>query len=152
MAVQLHHDLHQGREGEPLHAVHCSDARSSSSPEVGTAGIWGLHVWVWVHNPTGCNAQFERCSLDALQREVVVMTVAKQHACHLCLAVHTALLHRLGAGGDLVTALRNGTVLPDERLEALRMFTGYPPMLTGITDAPVDEPSKGTLRTIDSVE
>lgn len=22
-------------------------------PEVGSAGVWGLHVWVWLHNPHG---------------------------------------------------------------------------------------------------
>ena len=69
------------------------------------------------------NATFERCSLTALQREVVIMTVARRNDCHLCVAMHTAALHRLGADEALVAALRNGTVLPDEQLEALRTFT-----------------------------
>jgi hypothetical protein len=25
-------------------------------PDVGSAGIWGLHVWVWRHNPHGLYA------------------------------------------------------------------------------------------------
>lgn len=69
------------------------------------------------------NATFERCSLTALQREVVIMTVARRHDCHLCVAMHTASLHRLGTDEALVTALRGGTALPDGQLEALRSFT-----------------------------
>lgn len=69
------------------------------------------------------NAVFERCSLTALQREVVIMTVARRHGCHLCLAMHTASLYRLGAAEVLVAALREGATLPDEQLEALRAFT-----------------------------
>ncbi len=69
------------------------------------------------------NATFERCSLTALQREVVIMTVARRHGCHLCMAMHTASLHRLGADEALVAALRDGTALRDEQLEALRIFT-----------------------------
>jgi hypothetical protein len=26
-------------------------------PEVGTAGVWGLHVWLWRHNPHGLYAE-----------------------------------------------------------------------------------------------
>src|SRR5699024_4797551 len=69
------------------------------------------------------NATFERCSLTALQREVVIMTVARRHDCHLCMAMHTASLHRLGTDEALVSALRGGIALPDEQLEALRSFT-----------------------------
>lgn len=69
------------------------------------------------------NATFERCSLTALQREVVIMTVARRHGCHLCTAMHTASLHRLGADEALVAGLRDGAALPSEQLEALRTFT-----------------------------
>lgn len=69
------------------------------------------------------NAVFERCSLDPLQREVVIMTVARRHECHLCMAMHTGTLHRLGADDAVIEALRDGTTLPSHRLEALRTFT-----------------------------
>ncbi|MGS2613832.1 carboxymuconolactone decarboxylase family protein [Micromonospora sp. LZ34] len=69
------------------------------------------------------NAGFEAGSLDPVQREVVVLTVATRNECHVCVALHTATLTRLGADPRLVDALRAGTPLPDDRLEALRRFT-----------------------------
>ena len=69
------------------------------------------------------NGYFERCSLTALQREVVIITVARRHGCHLCLAMHTAALHRLGGDEALIAALRDGTAVTDVQLEALRTFT-----------------------------
>lgn len=68
------------------------------------------------------SAVFENATLDPTAREVVVMTVAVRNGCHLCVALHTAKLTRLGADEDLIAALRAGRSLPDTRLEALRLF------------------------------
>lgn len=69
------------------------------------------------------NATFEATDLDPVEREVVVLTVATRHGCHLCVAMHTATLTRLGADPALVTALRDGTTPADPRPAALRRFT-----------------------------
>ncbi|MCK7626630.1 carboxymuconolactone decarboxylase family protein [Streptomyces sp. RS10V-4] len=69
------------------------------------------------------SASFERCTLDPLSREVVIMTVAARNECHLCLTLHTGKLRALGAETALITALREERTLPDERLDALRTFT-----------------------------
>jgi AhpD family alkylhydroperoxidase len=69
------------------------------------------------------SAMFETTSLDPVARETVIMTMATRNRCHLCVAMHTAALHRLGADPALVTALREDTPLPDEKLRALRDFT-----------------------------
>lgn len=69
------------------------------------------------------NGIFEQATLDPLAREVVVLTMAVRNRCHLCVAMHTAMLVRRAADPALVTALRAGGPLPDERLEALRRFT-----------------------------
>ncbi|MFI7215579.1 carboxymuconolactone decarboxylase family protein [Micromonospora maritima] len=69
------------------------------------------------------NAAFEATDLDPVAREVVVLTVATRNGCHLCVAMHTAALTRHGAAPELVAALRDGTTLPEPRLEALRRFT-----------------------------
>lgn len=69
------------------------------------------------------NGIFEGCALDPVEREVVVLTVATRNECHLCVAMHTATLTRHGAAPELIEALRAGTPLPDDRLEALRCFT-----------------------------
>jgi AhpD family alkylhydroperoxidase len=69
------------------------------------------------------SAIFETTSLDPLARETVIMTLATRNRCHVCVAMHTASLHKLGADSALVTALREDKPLPDERLQALRDFT-----------------------------
>jgi AhpD family alkylhydroperoxidase len=65
---------------------------------------------------------FDRTSLDKLQREVVVLTIARENRCHYCMAMHSALLAADPAAASTVEALRAGTPLPDERLEALAQF------------------------------
>ncbi|MFR9779725.1 carboxymuconolactone decarboxylase family protein [Micromonospora sp. MS34] len=71
----------------------------------------------------GATAVFESTDLDAVAREVVVLTVATRNECHLCVAMHTAVLARHDGTTGLVAALRAGTPLPEPRLEALRRFT-----------------------------
>ncbi|MFE0464992.1 carboxymuconolactone decarboxylase family protein [Kitasatospora sp. NPDC058965] len=68
------------------------------------------------------NALFTASTLDPLAREVLVLTVATRNQCHLCVAMHTAELHRLGADPELVAALRGARPLADDRLEAVRRF------------------------------
>jgi AhpD family alkylhydroperoxidase len=69
------------------------------------------------------NALFESTTLDKLSREVLSMTMATRNDCHVCVAMHTGILTALEADPALVTALRENTPLPDERLEAMRRFT-----------------------------
>lgn len=69
------------------------------------------------------SALFESTTLDPLSRETLIMTVAARNGCHLCVAMHAARLTALGADAGIITALRDGSPLPDERLEALREFT-----------------------------
>jgi uncharacterized peroxidase-related enzyme len=69
------------------------------------------------------SAMFEATSLDQLARETLIMTMATRNGCHVCVAMHTAALRKLGADPALVTALREDKPLPDERLQAVRDFT-----------------------------
>jgi AhpD family alkylhydroperoxidase len=66
---------------------------------------------------------FESSTLDPLAREVLVMTMAVRNGCHICVAMHTASLTRLGADPALIDALRDGRPLADERLAAIQTFT-----------------------------
>src|SRR5690349_1241645 len=68
-------------------------------------------------------AIFDSTTLEPLAREVLVMTVATGNRCHICVAMHTAALTALGAGPELIEALRGARSLPDERLDAVRVFT-----------------------------
>lgn len=66
---------------------------------------------------------FDQTSLSHVDREVIAMTVAYEHACHYCMALHTAMNSRTPELAPIIEALRAGTPLPDPRLEALRAFT-----------------------------
>jgi uncharacterized peroxidase-related enzyme len=66
---------------------------------------------------------FDRSSLSPLEREVLVVTLARVVGCDVCVAIHSATLASLKADAALVTALRVQTPLADARLEALRRFT-----------------------------
>jgi AhpD family alkylhydroperoxidase len=69
------------------------------------------------------NAIFESCSLDPVAREALIMTIAIRNGCHLCVAIHTQRLTKLGADAAIIGALRESTPLADERLDAIRTFT-----------------------------
>ncbi|MFF8832400.1 carboxymuconolactone decarboxylase family protein [Streptomyces sp. NPDC015131] len=84
-------------------------ARMAASPEL-LEGFMSL------------TALFDRTTLDPLSRETVIMTVAARNGCQVCVDLHTRKLRALGADPAVVTALRDGTPLPDERLAAVRRF------------------------------
>lgn len=67
-------------------------------------------------------AAYDRTSLTPLEREVVAMTVAFEHGCHYCMAMHTALQAGEPSAQEVVAALRAGALLPVARLEALRAY------------------------------
>lgn len=69
------------------------------------------------------SALFEATTLPPLARETVILTIATRNGCHLCVAMHTARLQRIGASAELVTALRTGDPIDDPVLEAVRIFT-----------------------------
>ena len=64
-----------------------------------------------------------RTSLSPLEREVVVMTVARINGCAWCARMHVGILHAMKADPALVSALRTGAPIQDERLAALAAFT-----------------------------
>ncbi|WP_336320872.1 carboxymuconolactone decarboxylase family protein [Streptomyces lavendofoliae] len=76
-------------------------------------------------------AMFDRTTLDPVSRETVIMTVATRNGCQVCVGLHTRKLRALGAAPAVVTALRDGTPLPDERLDAVRRFVATVYATTG---------------------
>lgn len=64
---------------------------------------------------------FDRTSLTAREREVVILTMARIVGCEVCVAMHRGML---AARGDvaLANALAEGSALGDARLEALAAF------------------------------
>ena len=65
---------------------------------------------------------FDKSSLTAVQREVVIMTVAVRNGCHVCIQMHGRTLTSLGASTAEVEALSGGQAHSDRRLCALQTF------------------------------
>lgn len=66
---------------------------------------------------------FANSSFDNDEITVVWQTVNVEHACHYCVPAHTAIAKSMKVEDDVSDALRNETLLPNSRLEALRTFT-----------------------------
>ncbi len=62
-------------------------------------------------------------SFDKDELTVVWQSINVEHACHYCVPAHTAIAKGMKVDDEITEALRNGTPLPTERLEALRTFT-----------------------------
>ena len=66
---------------------------------------------------------FVNSSFDKDELTVVWQTINVEHACHYCVPAHTAIAKAMHVNDAITEALRNETVLPNARLEALRTFT-----------------------------
>jgi len=61
--------------------------------------------------------------LSALEREVVALTTSRLNRCQYALAANARFAAGAGGSPELITALREGAPLGDERLESLKTFT-----------------------------
>jgi uncharacterized peroxidase-related enzyme len=82
----------------------------------------GAHAPAALQHLFASFAAFDRTSLSPLEREVIAMTVAFEHGCHYCMAMHSAMQAASEEAQPIVAALRSGAPLPDARLDALRSF------------------------------
>jgi AhpD family alkylhydroperoxidase len=64
-----------------------------------------------------------KATLSPIEQQVAYLTVTVFHACEYCTAGHTYLSRMAKMDEAAIAALRNGTPIPDARLEALRVFT-----------------------------
>ena len=65
---------------------------------------------------------FERTSLSPIERELVILVIAREVGCEVCVTMHSRILARLEQGA-LVEKLVAGIALGDSRLDALAAFT-----------------------------
>ncbi len=65
---------------------------------------------------------FAQTSFSPLEQQVVYLTAIYENECHYCMAGHTALAKMQKLSDDVVTAIREGRPIADEKLEALRRF------------------------------
>lgn len=72
---------------------------------------------------TSLSAIFEGCSLSATERQIVLLTSSFENGCDYCMAAHTAIARMQRVAAGVVAAVRDGTAIPDPKLQALRGFT-----------------------------
>lgn len=65
---------------------------------------------------------FDQTALTAIERQVVSLTASRLHGCDFCMTAHSWLARKLGMAPEILEALREGTALPDGKLDALRIF------------------------------
>lgn len=66
---------------------------------------------------------FDRSSLSATERQIVLLTSSLENGCEYCVAAHSVIAGTQKVAPEVISALRKMRVLEDERLEALRQFT-----------------------------
>lgn len=68
------------------------------------------------------SGQFDKTGLTPTERQVVLLTVSEFHACHYCMAAHSAIADMQKISADVVAAIRHDQPIADAKLEALRQL------------------------------
>jgi alkylhydroperoxidase family enzyme len=80
-----------------------------------------------------------KTTLTPHEQQVVYMTSNSEKECHYCMAGHTGLAKMQKMHPAVIAALRNGTEIPDAKLEALHRFAAFVVRNRGwVSDADVD--------------
>ena len=66
---------------------------------------------------------FDKTDLSETERQIILMTNNRLNGCTYCMAAHTTISQMKGVPADVIEALRNGTAIADDKLEALRRFS-----------------------------
>jgi uncharacterized peroxidase-related enzyme len=68
-------------------------------------------------------ALFDQTSFSPTEQQVILLAISAENHCTYCVAAHSMIAkHMVKADPAIVEALRNGTPLPDSKLEALAGF------------------------------
>jgi len=84
---------------------------------------------VFAHAPVSLEAYlavseiFQRGTLSATERNVVLLTTSRANECRYCVAVHSTVADMQKDAPSIPDAIREDRPLGDERLEALRRLT-----------------------------
>lgn len=85
-------------------------AAMAESPEILSAYLTMSGLWA-------------KTTFSPLERDVVLLAINHENACRYCMASQSAVSARGGMAPEILSALRSGSLLPDEKLQALRAFT-----------------------------
>jgi len=132
----------------PTHTVDSAPAGAKSVLE-GASKALGFVPNLYAkmaESPTVLNAYmaladlFEKSSLSKTEQQVVLLSASVVNGCEFCVAAHSVVAKNMvGVDAPIVDAIRNGTTLPDAKLEALAVFTRATVAERGwVSGAPVD--------------
>lgn len=65
---------------------------------------------------------FDESSLNAAERQVVLLAVSTENQCEYCVAAHSVIAAMQSVPADVVGAIRDGRPVATPKLEALRRF------------------------------
>ena len=65
---------------------------------------------------------FEETSFSDTEKQLVLLAISHENACHYCMAVHSTVAQMKKVPSEIIDALRDGRPVPDKKLEALRQF------------------------------
>lgn len=81
----------------------------------------------------------KQTGFSPIEQQVVLITVNYEHNCTYCMAGHSTLAQMIKMDEATLNALRNGTPIADQKLQALREFTRKVVTERGfVSDADVD--------------
>lgn len=69
--------------------------------------------------------RLDESAFTPAEKQVALLTVSRVNRCDYCVAAHSAGAKKAGLDEASIQALRGGEPLPDEKLEALRVFTEH---------------------------
>ncbi|CAK4074640.1 carboxymuconolactone decarboxylase family protein [Vibrio sp. 16] len=69
------------------------------------------------------HAHFANSSFTAEELTVVWQTINVEHECRYCVPAHTLIANSMKVDENITQALRDGTLLPTDKLQALHDFT-----------------------------
>ncbi|NHN38985.1 carboxymuconolactone decarboxylase family protein [Pseudomaricurvus alcaniphilus] len=69
------------------------------------------------------NLFMKKTTLSPIEQQVIFMTANFENNCHYCVPGHTWMMHAAKMPDDVIDALREGTRIPDTKLQALHDYT-----------------------------
>ena len=64
----------------------------------------------------------DKSSLSPVEQQIMMLAASYENDCGYCMAAHSTVAGQIGMPVTVLAAVRNGSSIPDSRLEALRSF------------------------------
>ena len=65
----------------------------------------------------------QKTAFTPVEQQIVLLTASAENSCGYCMAAHSTIAQNTEMTTETLEALRQGTPLPDAKLDALRQFT-----------------------------